>query len=226
MNLRHSLVVAVTVMHLLVHLASACTNLIVTKGASEDGSTIYSYAADSAGLYGSIDRYAAQKGVPKGTMRKIYDWDSGVYLGEIPEASETYDVVGNMNEFQLTIGETTFGGLPELCKKRSDALIDYGTLIVLGLQRAKTAREAVSVMTELVERYGYTDGSLLGFLSVLLDTARELLVNAGRRSWGQWQGARCLSLVSRFSDAIVAQNTPFFRKFEQVRLGGRVFHAG
>lgn len=135
--------------------ALACTNLIVTPGASADGSTIYSYAADSAGLYGTIDRYPARKNIPDGTKRKIYDWDSGKYLGEIDEAKETYDVTGNMNEFQLVIGETTFGGLPQLCKGQKNAVIDYGTLIVLGLQRSKTAKEAIKVMTDLVAKYGY-----------------------------------------------------------------------
>lgn len=134
--------------------ALGCSNLIVTPGASQTGSTIYSYAADSAGLYGTLDRYVAKKNIPKGTMRKTYDWDSGVYLGEIPEAEETYDVIGNMNEYQLTIGETTFGGV-EVCMGQTTALIDYGTLIILGLQRAKTAREAITVMTDLVAKYGY-----------------------------------------------------------------------
>jgi len=130
-----------------------CSNLIVTPGASKRGSTIYSYSADSAGLYGTIDHYPRQENVPEGTMRKIYDWDSGMYLGSIPEAKNTYDVVGNINEHKLTIGETTFGGLESLTG--TEGLIDYGTLIVLGLQRSKTAREALKVMTDLLDTYGY-----------------------------------------------------------------------
>jgi len=130
-----------------------CSNIIVTPGASKNRSTIYSYSADSAGLYGTIDHYPRQENVPHGTMRKIYDWDSGLYLGSIPEAKTTYDVVGNMNEHQLTIGETTFGGLQSLMG--TEGVIDYGTLIILGLQRSKTAREALKVMTNLVDLYGY-----------------------------------------------------------------------
>ena len=86
----------------------ACTNLIVTPGASADGSTIYAYSADSASLYGTLDRLPGRKNITAGTMKKIWDWDSGVFLGAIEEMEETFDVVGNMNEFQLTIGETTF----------------------------------------------------------------------------------------------------------------------
>jgi len=130
-----------------------CSNLIVTPGASKHGSTIYSYSADSAGLYGTIDRYPRRENIPHGTMRKIYDWDSGKYLGSIAEAETTYDVVGNMNEYQLTIGETTFGGLALLAG--TEGLIDYGTLIILGLQRSRNAREAISVMTGLIDTYGY-----------------------------------------------------------------------
>jgi len=130
-----------------------CSNIIVTPGASKNRSTIYAYSADSAGLYGTIDRYPRQENVPVGTMRKIWDWDSGLYIGSIPEARTTYDVVGNMNEYMLTIGETTFGGLESLMG--TEGLIDYGTLIILGLQRSKTAREALKVMTDLVATYGY-----------------------------------------------------------------------
>jgi len=89
----------------------ACTNLIVTPGASVDGSTIYAYSADSAALYGTLDRLPGQKNITAGTLKKIWDWDSGVLLGEIEEVEETFDVIGNMNEYQLTIGETTFGGV-------------------------------------------------------------------------------------------------------------------
>ncbi|CAD7964965.1 unnamed protein product [Amoebophrya sp. A25] len=132
-----------------------CTNLIVTPGASVNGSTIYSYAADSAGLYGTLGRYQAKKNIPAGTTKVIYDWDSGMYLGDIPEPSETYDVVGNMNEFQLTIGETTFGGVPSLCKGQKGSVMDYGNLIWTTLQRAKTVQEAIQVMAGLVEKHGY-----------------------------------------------------------------------
>lgn len=130
----------------------ACTNLIVGRNASTDGSTIVSYSADSYGLFGELYHYPAGKH-PKGTMRPVYEWDTGKYLGEIPEARTTYNVIGNMNEHQLTITETTFGGHPELVD--TTGIIDYGSLIYIGLQRSRTAREAIKVMTELVQEYGY-----------------------------------------------------------------------
>lgn len=130
----------------------ACTNLIVGKNASADGSTIVSYSADSYGLFGYLCHYPAATH-PKGTMVDIHDWDTGKYLGQIEQARKTYSVIGNINEYQLTIAETTFGGRPELAD--STGIIDYGSLIYLGLQRARTAREAISVMTNLVKEYGY-----------------------------------------------------------------------
>lgn len=130
----------------------ACTNLIVGKNASTDGSTIVSYSADSYGLFGELYHYPA--GIhPKGTMIDIHEWDTGKYLGRIEQAHQTYNVIGNMNEFQLTIGETTFGGRPELVD--TTGIIDYGSLIYLALQRSRNAREAIKVMTELVQEYGY-----------------------------------------------------------------------
>ena len=117
--------------------ALACTNLIVGKNASADGSTIVSYSADSYGLFGELYHYPA--GVhKKGTLIDIYEWDTGKYLGKIEQARQTYNVIGNMNEFQVTIGETTFGGRPDLVD--TPGLIDYGSLIYLGLQRSRTAR--------------------------------------------------------------------------------------
>ena len=130
----------------------ACTNLIVGKNASTDGSTIVSYSADPYGLLGELYHYPA--GIhPKGTMIDIHEWDTGKYLGRIEQAHQTYNVIGNMNEFQLTIGETTFGGRPELVD--TTGIIDYGSLIYLALQRSRNAREAIKVMTELVQEYGY-----------------------------------------------------------------------
>ena len=130
----------------------ACTNFIVGKSASVDGSVICSYNADSYGMYIGLCHYPAAKHA-KGEMRKIVDWDTHKYLGEIPEAAETYNVIGNINEFQVTIGETTYGGRHEMVD--TTGIIDYGSLIYIGLQRSKTAREAIKVMTSLVERYGY-----------------------------------------------------------------------
>lgn len=132
--------------------AFACTNLIVGKKASVDGSVLVSYNADDYGMFGHLCHYPAGTH-PKGSMRQIYDWDSGVYHGEIEEAPVTYNVIGNINEFQLSIGETTYGGREEMVD--STGILDYGSLIYVTLQRAKTAREAISVMTSLVEKYGY-----------------------------------------------------------------------
>lgn len=133
----------------------ACTNLIVGKNASTDGSTIISYSADSYGLFGELYHFPAAVH-PKGTMRDVYEWDTGKYLGQIEEARQTYNVIGNINEHQLTIAETTFGGRPELAD--SLGIIDYGSLIYITLQRARTAREAIKVMTDLVQQYGYYSG--------------------------------------------------------------------
>lgn len=132
--------------------AFACSNLIVGKKASVDGSVMVSYNADDYGMFGHLCHYPAGTH-PKGSMRQIYDWDSGVYHGEIEEAPVTYNVIGNINEFQLSIGETTYGGREEMVD--STGILDYGSLIYVTFQRAKTAREAISVMTSLVEKYGY-----------------------------------------------------------------------
>ena len=136
--------------------AQACTNFLVTPGASVDGTSMISYAADSHVLYGELYHYPAAD-YPEGAMREIVDWDSGRYLGMIPEVAHTYNVVGNMNEWQLAIAETTYGGLPNL--GNPEGMIDYGSLIYITLQRAKTAREAIKTMAELVATYGYvSDG--------------------------------------------------------------------
>ena len=132
--------------------AMACTNFIVGKNASVDGSVICSYNADSYGAFMWLYHYPAAKH-QKDDMRKIFEWDTNKYLGEIPEAEETYNVVGNINEWQVTIGETTYGGREEMVD--STGIIDYGSLIYIGLQRSKTAREAIQIMTSLVEQYGY-----------------------------------------------------------------------
>lgn len=130
----------------------ACTNLIVGKKASKDGSVIISYSADSYGAYGSLNYQPAGKHQP-GEMRKLYHYETNDYLGEIPQVAETYNVVGLMNEFQLAIHETTFGGRPELENK--EGLFDYGSLMYVTLQRAKNAPEAIKIMTDLVAEYGY-----------------------------------------------------------------------
>ena len=132
--------------------AMACTNYIVGKKASVDGSVMCTYSADDYGMFQPLCHFPAGKH-PKGTMRDIRDWDSNEYHGQIPEAEETYNVVGNINEWQVTIGETTFGGREEMVD--STGTLDYGSLIYIALQRSKTAREAIKVMTTLAETYGY-----------------------------------------------------------------------
>lgn len=130
----------------------ACTGFLIGRNASADGSTMITYAADSHVLYGELYEYPAKR-YPKGAMLDIYEWDTGKYLGAIPQVSQTYKVTGNMNEFQLSISESTFGGRGELVD--TTGLIDYGSLMYITLQRARTAREAITVMTELVEKHGY-----------------------------------------------------------------------
>ena len=134
--------------------ALACTNLIAGKKATVDGSVMMTYSADSHNLYGALHHAKAAKH-PKGAMRQIRDWDTNRPLGAIPEAAETYNVVGNMNEHQVAIGESTWGGRPELADTTGQSVMDYGSLIYVALERAKTAREALDIMTDLVEKYGY-----------------------------------------------------------------------
>ncbi len=152
MKISHFICALFAAFFLIPYSAYTCTNYLVTKGASTDGSTMISYAADSHDLYGELYYWPAGE-YAEGTMLDVYEWDTGKYLGQIKQASRTYNVVGNMNEFQLAIGETTFGGRPELVD--TTGIIDYGSLIYITLQRAKSAREAIKIMAELVEEYGY-----------------------------------------------------------------------
>lgn len=135
--------------------ALACTGLLVGKKASTDGSVMISYAADSHGLYGEMYHWPAATW-PKGATLDVVEWDTGKPLGTIAQVERTYNVVGNMNEHQLAITESTFGGRREL--RDTAGIMDYGSLIYITLQRAKTAREAIKVMTDLVAEYGYYSG--------------------------------------------------------------------
>ena len=135
--------------------ANACTNLIATKGATTDGSVFVTYTADDYGMFTNLCHYPAGTHA-KGDRREIIDYDTHESHGFIPEAPVTYNVIGNINEYQVSIGETTYGGREEMVDK--DGIIDYGSLMYLGLQRSKTAREAIKVMTSLVETYGYNSG--------------------------------------------------------------------
>jgi dipeptidase len=132
--------------------ASGCTNFLITKGASADGSTMITYAADAHDFYGEL-YYKPAASYSEGAMVDVYEWDTGTRLGQIPQVRQTYSVVGNMNEHQVAIGETTFGGREELVDP--EGIVDYGSLMYLALQRSKTAREAISVMTSLVAEFGY-----------------------------------------------------------------------
>ena len=131
---------------------AACTNFIVGKKASTDGSVMVTYNADDYGMFQGLCLYPAAHHA-KGEMLKIYDWDTGEYHGEIPQVAYTYHVIGNINEHQLSIAETTYGGREEMVD--TTGTIDYGSLIYIALQRARTAREAIGVMTSLVDKYGY-----------------------------------------------------------------------
>ncbi len=135
-----------------VQISNACTNYIVTKGASVKGSTMITYAADSHQLYGELYFWPA-KDYPQGTLLDVIEWDTQKYMGKIKQVAHTYSVVGNINEHQLAIGETTYGGIENMVD--TTAIIDYGSLIYITLQRAKNAREAIKVMSDLVTEYGY-----------------------------------------------------------------------
>ena len=130
----------------------ACTNFLITRGASTDGSTMITYAADSHVLYGELYYTAAARHI-KGTFLDVYEWDTGKYLGKIKQVERTFSVVGNINEYQVGIGETTFGGRKEL--KDPKAIMDYGSLMYIMLQRARTAREGILIIGDLVKEYGY-----------------------------------------------------------------------
>ncbi len=134
--------------------ALACTNLIAGKKATTDGSVMITYAADSHTLYGDLSHTPAAVHKP-GEMRTVKEWDTGKILGEIPQPAKTYNVVGNMNEYQVAIGETTWGGREELMDTTGNSIIDYGSLIQIALERSKSAAEALDVMTSLVAEYGY-----------------------------------------------------------------------
>lgn len=132
--------------------AIACTNLLAGKGATVDGSTLVTYSADSYNLFGALYHYPAAT-YPAGTMLDIYEWDTGEYRGKIKQVEKTYSVIGNINEHQLCISETTFGGREELVD--TTGIMDYGSLIYTTLQRARNAREAIKVIVDLTTEYGY-----------------------------------------------------------------------
>ena len=166
----------------------ACTNFLVGKRASADGSVFISYSADSYGMSGFAVHYPAAVH-PQGAMREIYNWDTGNYLGQIPEAPSSYNVVGNINEHQVAIAETTFGGREELVD--TTGLIDYGSLIYIALQRSKTAREAIDVMTSLVQQYGYySSGESFSIADPNEAWILEMVGKAGKEKGAVWVAIR------------------------------------
>ena len=173
---------------LVVFQGSACTNFLVGKKASADGSVFISYSADSYGMSGFVAHFPAALH-PEGAMRDIYNWDTGNYLGQIPEARITYNVVGNMNEHQVAIAETTFGGREELVD--TTGLIDYGSLIYIALQRSKSAREAIDVMTSLVQEYGYySSGESFSIADKNEAWILEMVGKAGKEKGAVWVAVR------------------------------------
>ena len=187
--------------------AAACTNFLVTKGASADGSTMITYAADSHEFYGELVLRPGGTFQP-GTMRDIIEWDSGKFLGRIPQAPLTYWVVGNINEHQVSVGETTFGGRQEL-EPDPPIGIDYGSLMYIALERAKTAREAIKVMTDLVTEYGYAS------------TGESISVGDANEAWifeiiGKGKGVKgAVWVARRIPDGTISAhaNQPRIRQF-------------
>jgi dipeptidase len=155
MRKQFSAIITATLVMLLIALQSSygCTNFIITKGASADGSVMITYSADSHVLYGEL-YYRPAADYPEAAMLDIYEWDTGKPMGKIPQVRHTFSVVGNMNEHQVSIGETTYGGREELAEQPG-AIMDYGSLMYIGLQRATTAREAIIIMGDLMAKYGY-----------------------------------------------------------------------
>ena len=181
-------IISMTVLVLSVSAGLACTNFLVGKKASADGSVFISYSADSYGMSGFVAHFPAAVH-PEGTMRDIYEWDSGKYLGQIPEARRTYNVVGNINEYQVAIAETTFGGREELIDETG--LIDYGSLIYIALQRSKSAREAIDVMTSLVQEYGYcSSGESFSIADKNEAWILEMVGKGGKEKGAVWVAVR------------------------------------
>lgn len=201
-------VVLVAVMLIGYIVSWACTNFIVGKKASADGSVICSYNADDYGLFIGLCHFPAGKH-EKGTMRKIYDWDTNVYHGQIPEAEETYNVIGNINEYQVSIGETTFGGRTELVD--TTGILDYGSLIYIALQRSRNAREAIAVMTTLTDKYGYcSEGETFTICDPEEAWIMEMIGKGPGRKGTVWVAVRIPD------DAICAHaNQSRIRKFNQ-----------
>ena len=173
---------------LLPAVAYPCTSLIAGKNATTDGSVLVTYAADSHTLYGELYHNPGGTHEP-GEMRKIYEWDSGKYLGEIPQVARTYTTVGNMNELGVTIAESTWGGRPEL--EDTTGIMDYGSLIYVTLERAANAREALKIMTDLVAEYGYhSSGESFSIADPNEAWVMELIGKGGKEKGAVWVARR------------------------------------
>ncbi len=182
------LILSLSAMLFAVMAGSACTNFLVGKKASKDGSVFISYSADSYGMSGYLAHFPAATH-PEGAMRDVYDWDTGVFLGRIPEARVTYNVMGNINEHQVAIAETTFSGRPELVD--TTGIIDYGSLMYIALQRSRTAREAIDVMTSLVQEYGYySSGESFSIADPNEVWILELIGKGGKEKGAVWVAVR------------------------------------
>ena len=165
-----------------------CTSLIAGKNATVDGSVLVTYAADSHTLYGELYHTPGATHAP-GEMRKIYEWDTGKYLGEIPQPERTYTTIGNMNEHGLTIAESTWGGRHELAD--TTGIMDYGSLIYVTLERATNAREALKIMTDLVAEYGYhSSGESFSIADPEEAWVMELIGKGGKEKGAVWVARR------------------------------------
>jgi dipeptidase len=209
------------------HLSNACscTNFIVTKGASKDGSVMITYAADSHTRYGAIAYYPAADHLP-GSRCEVYHYESGKLLGTIPEVLHTYSVVQFMNEMQVAIGETTFGGLDSLASQQG-AILDYGSLMRIGLQRSKTAREMIRIMTTLVADYGYATGGESFSISDANEAWIMELIGKGKYEKGAVWVARQIpdGYVSGHANQARITTFPFQKKNDWNDAKQTVFHS-
>ncbi|MFC2131780.1 dipeptidase [Bacteroidota bacterium] len=188
MKLYSTLITIAILMFIGYNQTESCTNYLVSKGASTDGSTIITYNADAGGFMEPL-RFHPTANYNEGDSLEIFDWDSGKYLGKIPQVKHTYSVIGNMNEYQVSIGETTFGGRSEL--RDTNAIMDYGSLMYIALQRAKTAREAIKVMTDLVAKYGYySSGESFSIADANEVWILEMLGKGGGEKGAVWAARR------------------------------------
>ena len=203
----------------------ACTNFIVTKGASKDGSVMITYAADSHTRYGAIAYYPAADHLP-GSRCEVFHYETGKLLGTIPEALHTYSVVQFMNEKQVAIGETTFGGLDSLAAQPG-AILDYGSLMRIGLQRSKSAREMIRVMTELVAEYGYATGGESFSISDKDEAWIMELIGKGKYEKGAVWVARLIpdGYVSGHANQARITTFPFQKSNNWNDLKQSVFHS-